>query len=126
MLVRHEPTSAGVVRRRLADDLTAAGVGADVIEEVVLVASELVGNAIRHTSAESGQPLDVTWDRQGDDLVVAVSDGSRLIPRRRDARVDTTGGRGLAIVEAIASSWGVSPTPTGKRVWARLRLRPSS
>ena len=81
-----------------------------------LVAAELVANAIRHT----GQPRVMVVAYDGGAVRLEVGDGSRLAPRPRLAGHDATDGRGLSIVAALASRWGVDLVPGGKRVWAEL------
>ena len=120
MLVRHTPTSAAAVRQRLTEDLTAAGVSSAAIEEVLLVASELLGNAIRHV--RFGQ-LDVAWTLSDSHVLVSVCDDSRREPVPRDAEPHETSGRGMTIVQALSTDWGVEQTPTGKRVWATVPIR---
>jgi anti-sigma regulatory factor (Ser/Thr protein kinase) len=120
MLVRHEPATASAVRRRLALDLEFHGVDADVLDDITLVASELIGNAIRHASNGDSDSWAVTWTVTGDDVVISVEDPSAELPVRRRAAPEACNGRGLAIVETISSDWGVELTDRGKRVWARV------
>ncbi len=88
-----------------------------------LVTSELVGNAVVH----AGTPVDLTVTRWSRFLHLAVRDYDQHRPRR----VGTSGaiessGRGLVIVDAVASSWGCSRTGDGKVTWASLALPASS
>jgi serine/threonine-protein kinase RsbW len=122
MLVRHEPASASAARREIALDLESRGVSQDTIEDTTLVLSELLGNAIRHCDITADDQLDVTWAVQPDAVVVSVADPSRSVPARRHAAPDAPSGRGLAIIEAVATAWGVQRTRRGKRVWARIAL----
>ena len=122
LMVRHEATSASLVRREIAADLASQRVAHDSVADVVLVASELVGNAIVH--AVPAGDLDITWDviwdvRDGA-VVIRVTDPSADQPRPRAAGADATSGRGLTIVAAIAVEWGVDRMPVGKQVWARI------
>jgi anti-sigma regulatory factor (Ser/Thr protein kinase) len=115
--------SAATVRRRIAAELAANGVAPALIEDVVLVASELVTNAVQHAETLPGGRLVVAWeiDRQG--VVVRVSDGGGAgdHPHVRHPDVRETSGRGLALVEALASRWGVISGESGRTVWASLR-----
>jgi anti-sigma regulatory factor (Ser/Thr protein kinase) len=120
LAVRHDPASAALVRRSIADDLSAHDVAPDRIDDVVLVASELVGNAVVHASAGFDDELGVTWDLEPEAVVVRVQDGSDALPRQRSTNQSDTGGRGLAIVAALALDWGVRRTDHGKQVWARV------
>lgn len=121
MLVRHEPTSASLVRHRLAADLAGSGVEAEVRDEIVIVASELVGNAIRHSPAGTGSLL-VAWEIEPDGVLLRVTDSGRRLPTARAAGTDEPGGRGLTIVHALTDRWGVEPTADGKCVWAHVPL----
>jgi two-component sensor histidine kinase len=121
--VRHDPASAAVVRHELTADLLRLHVIPSSIDDVVLVASELVANAIRHAAPVSARKIAVTWDFEDGGIVVRVEDGSPTPPQRRPTGSRQPDGRGLAIVEAIAAEWGVEPTPRGKCVWARVPVR---
>lgn len=124
MRVRHEPASAALVRHGLAADLLAHGVPPESVDEAVLVASELVGNAIRHAPVEQDH-LDVHWSVDGETMTISVADRAPGRPRLRNAGIDEPSGRGLAIVDALSQEWGVDDADgDGKRVWARLALRP--
>jgi anti-sigma regulatory factor (Ser/Thr protein kinase) len=120
--VRHEPASVALVRSRLAADLRAHQLADDSIEDAVLVTSELVTNAIRHTP-DTG-PIEVNWRVDESEITLRVIDSSAAHPERRKTPPVSPGGRGLAIVEALADSWGVDSRPSGKQVWARLSIQP--
>jgi len=121
LAVRHHATSAAVVRHSIADDLAGNAVSRDSIDDVVLVASELVGNAVVHTVTPD-ESLDVSWEIEPASVIVRVADTSGELPVTRMADTVRTGGRGLAIVAAIASDWGVQRWPSGKEVWARIPI----
>jgi anti-sigma regulatory factor (Ser/Thr protein kinase) len=123
MLVRHEPTSVAAVRREIAEDLMNNGVQQDRVEDVALVASELVGNAVRHTEHGPDGDLDVAWTVTTTTVLVSVSDASAAEPRMRIPTTNEPAGRGLSIVDALASKWGVERLRHGKRVWARVPIR---
>jgi two-component sensor histidine kinase len=110
------------VRRSIADDLSGKAIAPDSIQDVVLVASELVGNAVIHAPASFDHELGVTWDVEPDAVVVRVLDGSAELPRQRSTTETETGGRGLTIVAAIAADWGVRRNKQGKQVWARVPI----
>lgn len=120
MLVRREPASASTVRHELIADLKSRGVCADAVDTAALVASELVGNAVRHTSQD--RDLDVHWSIGPDEIYFSVDDLSPEMPRANPADSGATGGRGLMIIQALSSAWGYEPTSRGKRVWARVPL----
>ncbi len=88
----------------------------ELIDRVVLVSSELVTNAIRHTS--HGGCLDIEEENRM--LRLEVSDGSYREPVERNGGDLAPDGRGLHIVGAIADHWGVDVNPQGKTVWANF------
>lgn len=101
--VRHAPASAGEVRRRLGADLARSGVSSDVVDDATLLASELVGNAVRyaHPLPGGGAPGDLVG--RHDCVRLRVTDGGGLgAPRVRDAGPSDVRGRGLAIVDSLA------------------------
>ncbi|TYB58547.1 ATP-binding protein [Nonomuraea sp. PA05] len=96
--------------RRFIRDLTTS-------EIAELLVSELTTNALLHTST---QAIRITATRDDPFLTVEVHDTSDTIPKITPADPSATAGRGLAIVQSLAHSWGWRPTPTGKAVWFRL------
>lgn len=87
------------------------------VHDVLVVVSELVGNAVRHGVARV--VLELALGRDG--VTVAVTDGGRDLPRQRAGDDHGESGRGLTIVDALARTWGVEELPPGgKRVWAVL------
>jgi serine/threonine-protein kinase RsbW len=100
------PESAGAVRRALVSWLAHQGSTQAVIHDARLVATELVANSLRHASPLGNQTLLVRWHRDGDDLVLSVSDGGGSTePQVVTADYDAERGRGLAIVEALSLRW---------------------
>ncbi len=92
----------------------------DVVAEadtVLLVVSELVTNALVHTQG----PVRVDLTLAADRLRVTVSDSSPRSPAK-PVVVDweSTGGRGLFLVEALSSAWGSVPVGGGKQVWSEI------
>ena len=101
----------------LSDVLGLWGLGdAETAFDALLVVSELVGNAVRH----GADRVVLALEQSADVLVVAVEDGSAVLPGARDLDPDAESGRGMRIVEAVALRWGVSELSPGKRVWAEL------
>ena len=91
----------------------------DLVDRAVLVASELVTNAVVHTQG----PLRLRLEWRQEQLSVAVADHFprllRLVADPGDPH--TEGGRGLLIVDQLASSWGVQhPSEGGKIIWCVL------
>ena len=88
-----------------------------VVEDAVLLVSELVTNSVRH----GGPPVVVAVDCDGAALQVRVRDGSPALPTPREALVSEENGRGLALVRSLSADWGVDPEPDGKHVWFVLK-----
>lgn len=86
-------------------------------QDAQLVATELITNAIVHGGGAPSLELELEEGA----VTIAVRDGSAALPEPRQATETEAGGRGLAIVAALAESWGVElPAGGGKRVWARV------
>ncbi|MFD7624841.1 ATP-binding protein [Streptomyces sp. NPDC059851] len=102
------------------DDPDRAGAAEDVLlEDVLLMVSELVSNACVH----AGGPSELVLRASSDRLRVEVGDGSPEHPRRRTASDPALpGGHGLLVVDRLARNWGWDPRPdgTGKTVWAEV------
>lgn len=122
MLLPHAPASVAVARRRLGSELFASGVLEAVIDDVNVVISELLSNALRHARPLPSGQIRLTWARDGDMIEVAVTDGGAMTePRRSRPTLSSLGGRGLGIVETLAEYWGVRYEDGGTTVWAVLR-----
>ena len=108
--------SIDTVRSRLVT--AAEGLGIADPGPLALVASEIVTNAIVH--ARTGAHL--TFRRvASDEVELAVTDHGAGDPQMRRPGDDQTGGRGLQIVDALSSSWGVRHDgPDETTVWVRL------
>ena len=83
-------------------------------EDVILVASELVANAIQHART----PISVSLGLEDHLVTVKVADASPDQPTIRRSLELQRGGRGLPIVENLSTSWGIEELPHGKCVWA--------
>ncbi len=87
------------------------------VEEIVLVTSELLTNAVR--ASGGGAELRIVAHR--DHVLVAVHDQSTEPAVARSAAPSDTGGRRLAIVDALSTRWGTTPSRrAGKVVWSEL------
>jgi two-component sensor histidine kinase len=119
-----DPAEVGPARRwtecalvtRLPGDATA------VVDDAVLVVSELLTNAIRASCSAVSIGIAV----EADAVRVAVRDDAQGVPTPRQPDPAEPAGRGLTIVAAVARQWGVRPCEVdgreGKEVWARLSL----
>jgi anti-sigma regulatory factor (Ser/Thr protein kinase) len=121
------PESVKAARDFAASRLRAWGLG-PMCEDVELVVSELVTNALRYASVPPG---DVAWEtpfrlsllRSGGRLTCAVTDPSDEVPVRRKPDFVSQTGRGLHLVEAFSDSWNwMSLRDRGKIVWACFQI----
>jgi anti-sigma regulatory factor (Ser/Thr protein kinase) len=115
-------TAPSRARRFVSSTLQASNVPPPVIDDAVLLASELVTNALLH--ARSAPRLDLVLDGAG--LRCTVDDDSVVPPRRRHYDNDAATGRGLALVESLAARWGSEATAHGKRVWFEMDYEPDA
>lgn len=107
------PASVGIARSFVRETLSA--VDEDPRDVALLLASELVTNAILHART----PVQVGVLHDGDNVLVCVADRRDdtpdLLPQ--DKSGDRPGGRGLALVDDLASQWGTQRFIGGKTVW---------
>jgi anti-sigma regulatory factor (Ser/Thr protein kinase) len=113
------PTASAVVREELSQ-LDEFGW---IMGDVMLVASELVNNAIVHSGCTADHDLQVRASRCADRLTVSVRDPG--LSGSRAGRVPPTdgqaGGWGLRIIEALCERWG-EERHDGYCVWAEMSL----
>ncbi|MEU1404915.1 SpoIIE family protein phosphatase [Streptomyces sp. NPDC005728] len=95
----------------------------DRVDEIELVADELITNALMHTEGAAIVTLRVL-EGGCRRLRVEVEDSSSALPRRRDAGEDCVSGRGLLLVDRLADVWGVEARGGGKAVWCEFRASP--
>ncbi|MGW0819281.1 SpoIIE family protein phosphatase [Streptomyces viridiviolaceus] len=88
----------------------------DTRDDVLLLVSELVTNAVRFAAG----PVTVRLIRAGSGLLCEVGDTGNGRPRLRRGDLLDDGGRGLSIVHRLTTRWGVRWTDTGKVVWAEV------
>ncbi|MFD9164017.1 PAS domain S-box protein [Streptomyces sp. NPDC059558] len=113
------PSSVAAGRRFLRATLEEWGKDDEQLRETAcLLASELLSNAVRHGSG----PVRLRMRQAGRELGVEVCDASPVLPQARFAAPDAESGRGLLLVDSLASSWGTLPTADGKAVWFSLPL----
>jgi anti-anti-sigma regulatory factor/anti-sigma regulatory factor (Ser/Thr protein kinase) len=92
---------------------------ATLVYRAVLLANELVANAVLHARTDLGLRLELRGDR----LYIAVRDGSPRLLHVVASDLHAPGGRGLWLVEQLAQAWGVDRHPDGgKVVWCTLKL----
>ena len=118
-LLPNDATAAGVARRHLEHALVQ--LPPETVETARLLISELVTNAIAHGSGL----VSMSADYDGQRVRVEVRDESARRPEARDASLLSDGGRGLHIVDALATEWGATPTGRGKSVWFWIDTTPA-
>jgi len=110
-----EPRSVGAARAAVTQRCLQWGLGS-LCEDAQLIVSELMCNAVRH----AGTDIDLTIQELEHGVRLEVSDGSTDQVQPRTATFLEEGGRGLQLVNALASDHGVRLRPGGKTVWAEL------
>ena len=92
---------------------------AQTCEYAVLLVSELVGNAVRHTGA---RVFGLRMLRRRGWIRIEVRDPSRGLPCLMPVAEMDTSGRGLFLVDKLADRWGVDLLPRGKTTWFEMRI----
>jgi hypothetical protein len=119
---------AGTGSVRVARDFTAGtlqrwGVG-ERLDDIVVVVSELLTNALRYTVPCPGSvwprwPVRLGLLQPGPFVLCAVSDPSDEVPAPKEPGSFGESGRGLHVVASLCDEWGCTePGPMGKVVWA--------
>ena len=113
------PTSAGRARALVRGALD--GYDGAVLDDIVLMVSELVTNAMQHALSE------ITMVLQAHDGVVRVEviDRSAAVPALLGVGSPARSGRGMQVVDRLADAWGVLPRHSGKAVWFEVSPRAS-
>jgi anti-sigma regulatory factor (Ser/Thr protein kinase) len=91
-------------------------------ENTVLLVSELVGNAVRHTGART---FGLRMLRRRGRVRIEVRDPSRALPCLMPVHELDTSGRGLLLVDKLSDRWGVDLLPVGKITWFEMRVADS-
>jgi len=114
---RCEPAAVPAVRRFVRDALREHA--REVVDAAELMACELATNCVRHARTD----FELAISSHGQ-IRIEVRDAGQGRPRLRSPTPREPSGRGLRIVEAMADTWGVIPSPDGKTVWFTLQQRP--
>jgi len=129
MALPYGPAGVGKARQRLRTELGARCAPHTVVDDAVLILSELLGNAYRH-----GRPIDdgshapgirAGWSLGADGLLtLEVTDGGGPTrPQPSAPSLTSHNGRGLCIVRTLSLDWGVRERPGEVTVWAVLAVR---
>jgi anti-sigma regulatory factor (Ser/Thr protein kinase) len=114
------PESAATARRLTqVVVLRQWGLTPKMTEDAVLLVSELVGNAVRHTGART---FGLRMRRRRGWLRIEVRDPSRGLPCLMPVQDMDISGRGLFLVDKLSDRWGVDLLPRGKTTWFEMRV----
>jgi anti-sigma regulatory factor (Ser/Thr protein kinase) len=114
-----EPGS--VARARQVTAQVVGGIDDRTLEDITLIVSELVTNAIKHGPAGK---VTMRLSREGNTIRGEVEDeGTRPFGRRLTQRLGPGGGHGLRVVDTLSDRWGVDADSA--RVWFELTDRTS-
>ncbi|MBU7597699.1 ATP-binding protein [Streptomyces sp. P38-E01] len=110
MAVPYGPMGVGLARRRMREELRAHGAPDSVVDDALLILSELLSNSCRHASPlPPDDSVRADWAHTSDGrLTISVTDGggpTRPLPATPS--VSAHGGRGLSIITSLARDWGV-------------------
>jgi serine/threonine-protein kinase RsbW len=112
------PMAGSGARREL---LAGAGtLPSAVRDDVLLLVTELVTNAVRHSTAGSDGLVRVELRAGPDTLWVAVSDEGAGFTADAPVEPNEAGGWGLALVDRIADRWAVAPIGSGTCAWFEI------
>jgi len=119
MALEPSAQTGSIARRELRQLLDTARIDQDTTDTAVLLATELVTNAVEH--GRGSAYLDAAVQDRA--IRLEVSDSSTVVPQPNTAvsELDERG-RGLLLIEALASRWGVLPRSDGKTVWCELDI----
>lgn len=103
-------------RHAVAEHLHGVGAAETVVEDAILVTSELLTNATLHAVP----PIELRVIGDETEIRIEVHDHASYEPRKQRPDAEDEHGRGLQIVAALADRWGTRPTNAGKTVWCVL------
>jgi anti-sigma regulatory factor (Ser/Thr protein kinase) len=111
-------SSPARARRFLSERSAAWSLPSSLGDQLALVGTELVTNAVLHAHT----PLTLAVELLDDRVRVSVRDGSSAPAALRRYRRDALTGRGLGMIAAVSRAWGVEPARGGKVIWAEFDL----
>lgn len=122
MQLPFEMSTPSIARTKLAGFLTINRASASIIDDALIVMSEMIANAVSHGLPTDDGTMEISWTLNGDLLELSVYDagkGGSLEPIDFDE--DSLSGRGLSIINRVADRWWVDMSG-GTRVNAELLL----
>nr|WP_255669104.1 ATP-binding protein [Aeromicrobium duanguangcaii] len=117
-----ESSTPGIARTKLAAFLTLNRIDLPMIDNALIVLSEMIANAVAHGTPDQDGTMEIAWSIDDGLLNLSVRDAGRcaeMVPRPFDE--DSLGGRGLSIISRVADKWSVDLT-RGTCVRAELAL----
>lgn len=120
MQLERNVRAPALARSALSGELSRAGLDGSLAQTAILLVSEVVTNAVRHSSAPPDAPIGLTARIGAQRVLVAVTDaGEGFVPRPRDPRRQGEG-YGLYLLDKAARRWGVDAGEAGTTVWFEL------
>ena len=113
-------SSARIARHWVIHTIAAAGVTGSQNQVVELLTAEVVANAAVHGPSDGSIRVRAWTDARH--VYVSASDDSSASPVVQHPELAAASGRGMALVQALASDWGVEIGPGGKTVWFSMEL----
>ena len=111
-----DPAAVRQARAFIARHCRARGACDDLCDTAVLLASEIVTNAFLHGRSRTRLAVATSTTH----VRVEVSDDNSRHPITPAPDTDALDGRGITIVQMLASAWGVRDEPLGKTVWFQI------
>jgi PAS domain S-box-containing protein len=108
-----EERAVRTARQLVGTTLRRWDVPARVIDDLILVVSELAANAVLH----GRPPIQLRLRNGGSHVVLELHDTATYLPRKQRPTPDDEHGRGLQLVSSLCDRWGTRPTADGKAVW---------
>lgn len=113
-----DPAAVSATRKTLLRQLQAWGLD-HLADDLQLIASELITNAVRYGKS----PISVRLHTRGARVRIEVTDANPDdVPEQLDAGSSLTHGRGIPLIEALATNWGIDRYSHSKTVWAELKI----
>ncbi len=109
--------TVGRARAFVREHCRALGFDDEACDTAVLLTSETVTNAFIHGRSDVRIRVRATPGL----LLVEVADDNSRHPQPQESDPDALDGRGLLIIELMATRWGVRDDPYGKTVWFEVR-----
>jgi anti-sigma regulatory factor (Ser/Thr protein kinase) len=117
LILAADQAAARAGRSHLTMVASTLGTAPALVEVALVLVSELVTNAVLHGRSN---PRLAVLARAGGGLFVGVGDDNSRYPVMQDEDQQALGGRGLRLLDSLATRWGVRPEPPGKVVWFEL------